>query len=162
MPPKKPMLYLLCGKIASGKSTLAARLAERRGTVLISQDDWLPALYPEEIRTLEDYVRCFRRFAEPMGDHVVTLLQAGVSVVLDFPANTRRTRGWMRRIVDRAGSAHELHYLDVPDGVCVERLRARNAQGEHVYQATEDEFAQFTAHFEPPQPDEGFNVIRYG
>ena len=155
-------LYLIGGKIAAGKSTLAAELSARPGTILICQDDWLSALYPDEIRTLEDYVRCFRRLAGPLGDHVVALLQAGVSVVLDFPANTRRTRAWMKGIVDRAGVVHELHYLDVPDSVCLERLRARNAEGKHAYQTSDEEFAQFTAHFEPPEADEGFTVIRRG
>jgi predicted kinase len=32
-----PTLYLLCGKIAAGKSTLARRLAARPATLLISK-----------------------------------------------------------------------------------------------------------------------------
>jgi predicted kinase len=34
-------LHLLCGLIASGKSTLAQQLASRPLTVLISEDAWL-------------------------------------------------------------------------------------------------------------------------
>lgn len=39
-----PTLHMLCGKIASGKSTLAARLSATPGTVLVSEDAWRTAL----------------------------------------------------------------------------------------------------------------------
>lgn len=42
-----PTLHMICGKIAAGKSTLAARLAEADRTVLIAEDDWLGALYAD-------------------------------------------------------------------------------------------------------------------
>ena len=53
-----PTLHLLCGKIASGKSTLAAELAAAPGTVLISEDARLAPLYGEEMLSVADYVRC--------------------------------------------------------------------------------------------------------
>lgn len=36
-----PTLHMLCGKIASGKSTLARRLADADSTVLLVEDEWL-------------------------------------------------------------------------------------------------------------------------
>ena len=36
----------------------------------------------------------------------------GLSVVLDFPGNTRRQRAWFRRLIDDAGAEHELHFID--------------------------------------------------
>ena len=42
-------LHLLCGKIASGKSTLAKELATQPSTVIIGEDDWLAHLFPGEI-----------------------------------------------------------------------------------------------------------------
>lgn len=93
-----------------------------------------------------------------MGPHVEGLLRAGLSVVLDFPANTRSSRAWMRGIIDRSGAAHRLYYLDVPDEVCRARLRRRNAEGRHDFAASDAEFDLVTAHFLAPQPDEGFDV----
>jgi hypothetical protein len=49
--------------------------------------------------------------------------------------------------------------LDVPDAVCLQRLRERNAAGTHEFQVTDTEFAQFTRFYMPPSPDEGFNVV---
>ena len=102
MPSGKPTLHLLCGKIAAGKSTLARRLAAAPATVLIGEDQWLSTLFPGEIATLEDYVRCSGRLGEAMSPHVEALLKAGLSVVLDFPANTVRRRKWMRGIFEAA------------------------------------------------------------
>ena len=155
-----PMLHMVCGKIGAGKSTLTRRLAEAPATVLISEDAWLAALYPEEIVELPDYVRASARLKQVMAEHVVALLAAGVSVVLDFPANTVSSRAWARGIFEKAGVAHRLHFLDVPDEVCKARLRARNASGEHPFETTDAEFDLITRHFVAPSEAEGFHIIR--
>ncbi len=154
-----PTLYLICGKIAAGKSTLAKKLAARPLTVLIGEDHWNSTLFPDEIRTIEDYGRYSNRLRRAMAPHVVALLKAGVSVVLDFQANTIAVRQWMRTLIDESGAAHELHFLDLPDETCRQRLRARNAAGDHPYQASDAEFDLFTKYFVAPTADEGFNVI---
>ncbi len=155
-------LYLLCGKIGAGKSTLARQLAARPATVLISEDHWNATLFPDELKTIDDYTRYSARVRAVLGPHVVALLKAGLSVVLDFQANTPAVRRWMRMLIDGAGAAHELHYLDLPDETCLRRLRARNAAGAHPYQVSDADFALFTRHFVPPTPEEGFNVIVHG
>ena len=94
-----------------------------------------------------------------MGPHVVAILRQGLSVVLDFPANTVGQRKWMRSLIAEAKVAHELHLLDVPDAVCKERLRGRNKGGEHPFQVSDAEYDQFTRYFVPPGVDEGFNVV---
>jgi deoxyadenosine/deoxycytidine kinase len=48
-------LHMFCGMIAAGKSTLARRLAQEEGTVLVSEDYFLSSLYPGEISTVADY-----------------------------------------------------------------------------------------------------------
>ncbi|HEU4817999.1 AAA family ATPase, partial [Janthinobacterium sp.] len=44
-----PTLHLVCGKIASGKSTLTSQLAQAPHTVRISEDSLLAQLYPGQI-----------------------------------------------------------------------------------------------------------------
>jgi predicted kinase len=152
-------LYLLCGKIASGKSTLARQLAERPATLLIALDHWMSTLFPTENKTIEDFARLSTRLRAAMGPHIVDILRRDLSVVLDFPANTVRWRGWMRSLIEEAGVAHELHLLDIPDEVCKQRLRQRNAEGTHPYQVSDEIYDQFTGYFVPPGPEEGFNII---
>lgn len=156
------VLHMVCGKIGSGKSTLARQIAAQPQTVLISEDDWLARLYPNEIHAIADYVRCAGRLREAMAGHIEAVLAAGTSVVLDFPSNTVATRSWARGIVEKAGAAHCLHYLDVPDEVCKARLRARNASGQHPFETTDAEFDQITRHFAAPTAEEGLHVVRHG
>jgi len=154
-----PTLYLLCGKIAAGKSTLAQRLAARPGTLLISEDHWTSNLFADDLQTIDDYGRFSARLRAAIGPHIVDILRQGLSVVLDFPANTVRNRNWMLSLIDQSGAAHELHLLDVPDVICKQRLRERNASGKHPFQVSDEEYDLFTSYFVPPDPSEGFNVI---
>ena len=155
-----PTLHMICGKAASGKSTLAATLGAAQGTVLVSEDVWLSALFADQMTTLRDYASCAARLRSVMGPHVADLLRAGVSVVLDFPANTRETRDWMRGIVDASGADHVMHVIEVPDDVCKARLRQRNASGEHPFSVTDEQFDLLASYFEPVSADEGF-VLRH-
>jgi predicted kinase len=159
MSAKEATLHMLCGKIAAGKSTLTAELGRRPRTIVVSEDQWLAALYPGEMASVADYVRCSGRLRNAIEPHLVALLQAGLSVVLDFPANTVANRAWMRGVFERAGSAHQLHYLDVPDDVCKARLLARNASGAHLFAATDEQFELITSRFVAPAPDEGFSIV---
>src|SRR5690349_1838314 len=102
-------LHLLCGKIAAGKSSLAAKLGAAPLTVIVSEDKWTAHLFGSEMATVEDYVRCSAKLRAAMGPHLVDLLKAGVSVVLDFPANTLGNRAWMKQLADEAGVPHRLH-----------------------------------------------------
>jgi predicted kinase len=127
---------MVCGKIASGKSTLTSGLVNAQRTVLISEDVWMARLYPNEIDTLADYVRCAGRIKTALTGHIQSLLSAGISVVLDFPFNTTGTRAWGHSLFRAAGCEHRLHCLDVSDEICKSRLRARNASGEHPFQTS--------------------------
>lgn len=159
VPKVKPTLFLICGKIAAGKSTLAAELAAAPSTILISEDQWLARLYRSEMKTIADYVQYSARLREVMGPHVEGLLRNGTSVVLDFPANTRKQRQWMRGILERSQADHELHFLDIPDHICKTRLSERNSAGTHDFAVSDAEFEQITSYFLPPAADEEFNVI---
>ena len=158
--PVTPTLHLVCGKIASGKSTLTSRLAQAPQTVRISEDSLLAQLYPGQIASLADYVACAARLRAAIAPLALQLLQAGVSVVLDFPANTPASRAWMRELFQQAGVPHVLHYLDVTDEECKARLRQRNASGLHPFSTSDAQFDEITRHFTPPDASEGFDIVR--
>jgi len=156
-----PVLHLMCGKIASGKSTLTKALVEQHAAVALSEDQWLSTLYPQEIRSVADYVRCAQRIRGVLGPLVVGMLRAGVCVVLDFPANTVADRKWLRTLAEQAEVKHCLHFLDVDDDTCRARLRARNATGEHDFAATDAEFDLITSYFVIPGEDEGLVIVTH-
>lgn len=154
-----PALHLLCGKIASGKSTLAKELASMPRTVILSEDNWLEHLFPGDINTVEAYVRCTVRLRNAMGSHITELLRLGVSVVLDFPANTIATRTWMKSLIKDTQSELLLHFLDVSDDECLSRLHARNAARSHTFMVDDAQFDLITSCFVAPDDEEGFNII---
>jgi len=90
---------------------------------------------------------------------LIDLLRTGVTVVLDFPANTPGQRAWMRTLFLEAKCGHQLHYLDVSDEVCKARLHRRNESGKHEFAVSDEDFDLFTSYFVPPSDEEGFNVV---
>ncbi|HYR29069.1 MAG TPA: ATP-binding protein [Thermoanaerobaculia bacterium] len=162
MPGAKGTLLFLCGKMAAGKSTLARKLADDENAVLLSEDEFLERLYPGQITDLAAYVTYSSRVREALTLPIRSLLSRGISVVLDFPANTRRQRAWFRRLIDDSGAEHELHFIDAADARCLQQLKQRSEglPAGHKW-TTEAEFHAVTAFFDPPAPDEGFHVTRH-
>ena len=153
-----PTLHLLCGKIASGKSTLAKTLVAEHAAILLSEDTWLAQLYPGEILSIADYLRCAQRIRGVLGPLVINLLESGVNVVLDFPANTLANREWLLGLAQAAKVPHRLHYLELDDATCRARLHARNVRGDHDFAATDAEFDLITRHFCVPSEAEGLVI----
>ncbi|EJZ57984.1 kinase [Pseudomonas fluorescens R124] len=158
---RAPTLHLMCGKIASGKSTLAQSLAEQHGALVLSEDQWLSRLYPEQIKSVADYIRCARQIRGVLGPLVIDVLAAGVSVVLDFPANTVADRQWLRGLADTAKVPHCLHYLAVDDDTCRARLHARNALAEHEFAASDEEFDLISSYFQVPESGEELEIVMH-
>ncbi|WP_268800402.1 AAA family ATPase [Pseudomonas huanghezhanensis] len=154
----KPVLHLMSGKIASGKSTLAKRLAAKQSAILLSEDYWLSKLYPDQIKSVTDYLRLARQIREVVGPLVIDLLNAGVTVVLDFPANTPQDRHRLRGLADSAEVSHCVHYIEVDDDICRGRLHLRNRCAEHEFAATDAEFDLITSYFRAPDESEELHI----
>ncbi|WP_231139223.1 AAA family ATPase [Pseudomonas fluorescens] len=112
-----PVLHLLCGKIASGKSTLARSLKAEHSAILLSEDHWLSKLYPDQIKSVADYVLHARRIRDVLGPLVIDMLSTGTPVVLDFPANTPADRHWLRSLADTAKVPHRIESIGSTAGV---------------------------------------------
>ena len=155
-------LIFLCGKMAAGKSTLARELAQRENAILLVQDEFLDHLFPDEITDIPEFVKYSSRLKNALAPHVCVLLSKGISVVLDFPGNTRAQRAWFRELFEHANATHELHFVDASDAVCKSQLKERT---KHLPAGapwtTDAEFDAITVYFRAPADDEGFHVIRH-
>lgn len=153
-------LLFLCGKMAAGKSTLARDLAAREKAMLFVQDDWVDTLYPNSVVNVATYLEYSGRINKMLAPYFVELLSRGVSIVVDFPGNTRNQRAWFRDIIERAGAAHELHFVDTPDAICRAQLKSRSAHLPPGTPWTSDaDFDLISSHFRAPAEDEAFNVV---
>lgn len=155
-------LMFLCGKMAAGKSTLARDLAERGKAILLVQDEFLEGLFPGEITDIAAFLERSSRLRNALAPHICAILSKGVSIVLDFPGNTRAQRAWFREIFERAHVEHELHFVDASDALCKRQLKDRT---KHLPPGTpwttDAEFEAITVYFQPPSDDEAFNVVRH-
>jgi predicted kinase len=156
---KKAVLHLLCGRIAAGKTTLAKSLARRYDAILIGEDQSLQQLYPSEIINFEDYRQYSERLKGYLQPQCVELLSRGVSLVLDFPANTPNCRRWLQQIYRQAEARHLLHYVATPTAQCKKQLLQRiEQQGANVSPIALEQFDEINQYFVPPSVEEGFNV----
>ena len=155
-------VIFFCGKMAAGKSTLARELAGQDNAVLLVQDDFLARLFPGEIVDIPGFMMYSSRLKDALGPHIGALLSRGLTVVLDFPGNTRDQRSWFRQLFESADVDHELHFIDASDDLCKRQLKERS-KGYPAGTAwtTDAEFDAITALFEAPALEEGFNVIRH-
>lgn len=145
--------------MASGKSTLAAKLVNDESALILSEDDLLAKLYPNEVVDVPTYVERSGRVKTALRMHIIELLGKDASVVLDFPSNTRNQRAWLLSIASDAGVSHTLHYLECPDKVCIVRLNARRStQPERRNTDTPEMFHAITKYFEPPGADENLSI----
>jgi predicted kinase len=159
---RRAKLIFFCGKMAAGKSTLAAELTRSEDAILIVQDDLLVTLFPGEIVDIPAFVDRSARVRAAMEPVIRSLLSRGVSVVLDFPGNTKSQRAWFKQLLAGVDAEHQLHFIDASDAVCKAQLARRSASlPAGSAWTTEAEFDAITRYFQPPADDEGFNVVRH-
>jgi len=145
--------------MGAGKSTLSQQLAQENNAVLISEDEWLASLYPGQIHTFDDYREYSAKLKPLLAEHINRLLLTGTNVVMDFPANTRGQRKWLRELGTAAGIVGNLVYLRASDETCLARLAIRREQQpSRAKFDTESVFKEVTAYFQEPDEDEGFRL----
>jgi predicted kinase len=148
-------LTFFTGKMGVGKTTRSKQLATAHNAVLLSEDEWLAALYPGQISSLDDYLVYFGRVKPQIKQLVQSILRSGTDVVMDFPGNTRRQRSWFKQLADEVNAPLKLVFLDVPDAVCFERIGQQAIeQPERAATDTAELFHQVTGYFEAPGEDE--------
>jgi predicted kinase len=143
-------LVLICGLPASGKSTLARRLAPYISAIRLDKDEWATQLgadlWDEAFRVrLEDQLWALSQ----------DLLARGQSVILEWGHWARVERDEKRLGARALGVGVELHYLDAPLERLIERAERRNASGEWTASPiTRAHFEEWATIFQPPDEEE--------
>ena len=152
-------LTLFCGKMGSGKSTIASEIAATTNAVLLSEDEWLSALYPNSIKSLDDYIHHSNLLKPQIKKTAQSIMSCGNDVVMDYPANTVGQRKWLQSIYTELNAPHKLYLLDIPDDICLQRIKNRSIkQPQRAGTDTPEMFSTTSKFFSSPTPEEHFNI----
>ena len=140
--------------MGAGKSTLAALKASEHSAILISEDDWLSQLYAGQVKTVADYKLYSDKLKPVVFELVQQILSSGVSVMLDFPANTQGQRKWLQSISDGINAEHVCYWVDRTDDVCIQQLLKRG----NPHTDTIEMFHAMAQYFTEPCDSERLNI----
>jgi predicted kinase len=144
-PPGPPRLIVVCGLPGAGKSTFARDVADRVGAIRLSADEWLDFLDIGRSEETRERVEALQwKLAQD-------LLGRGLNVIIEWGTWTRSERDVLRAGARALGADVELHFLDAPIDVLLERLHRRNREAPPI---TRDELLRWAQLFEAPTPEE--------
>lgn len=153
-------LHFICGKAGAGKTTLARQLGRTLPAIVFVEDEWIDIL-GFEINSLQDFAAASAKVRKLIARLAGDLLRMEVNVAFDFAGNTRKDRQWVRAVFEAAGADHILHVIEASDEQCLANIHRRNEEkpeGIYAGYVSDETFRAVTAHFIPPQEDEGFRV----
>lgn len=155
-PLRAPTLYVTFGMIASGKSTLARALADRRGLAVVSADEvrkQLLGLAPTEARREQPFAGAYdeamtERVYDEMLARAGQVLASGRGVVLDASFRARSQRARASALAVQSGVEVVFVECHVERALALQRL-AERARGPHVSDGRAEIYDSFAARFEP-------------
>jgi len=139
-------LIIVCGLPGSGKTNHAKRLEQELRAIRFCPDEWIVAL---EGGLWETNLRS--RIEELQWKLAQDLLALGHTVIIEWGTWARSERDALRVRAQAMGASVELHSLDAPLTVLMERVRERNGESPPI---TMDVLVRWDAQFERPSVEE--------
>ena len=117
-------VILICGKIASGKTTYARLLADLYNGILLSCDELEGALYHHELKEQHDDI--MPAIHVYLRQKAVEIARKGIPAILDWGFWQKAYRDEITAYFASQSIPVEWHYLDVTPRQWHNRIRARN------------------------------------
>lgn len=153
---RRPIVYLICGFIGAGKTTLAKKLEEQTGAVRITKDEWSIRLIGND-PTIDGYEEWDHKIIGLSRDVAFQLVEKGIDVILDEGFWAKEQRVALRRRIEEVGAKEVLYYLDTPIETIRERVVERNTQlTNDAFQISRAMLDQYLTFWQPPGDDEEY------
>lgn len=151
-------LFFICGRICTGKTTLAERLKKDHSAVSFSADEWMLHFFDEHMLR-QEFDRRLNQCREMIYRISGEVLDTGVNVALDFGFWTRLERDMVRQRFNK----HEviMYYTNVDIQKNMAFLERRNAIGDRkAYHITREMYNELSLKFEEPGNDEEYIEVK--
>jgi predicted kinase len=139
-------LIIVCGLPGSGKTTHAKQLERELRAVRLCPDEWIRALgaglWQSDFRS---------RIEELQWKLAQDLLTLGYTIVIEWGTWARSERDTLRKGARALGASVELHFLDVPLDVLLDRIRLRSMEYSPI---TLDDLMKWDGQFQRPGAEE--------
>lgn len=151
-----PILFVLCGLPASGKTTFAHKLVKSKNAILLSEDEWMEALvqsyYNENLRN---------RIMDLQVNVAMKILSSGVNVVMDAGYWGKSQRDQLRQMAKFVNAKFELHYMKVPLEELKRRASDRNKGLNEEFQTKMQDLEIAFYKFQEPDNAEDFILYHF-
>ena len=136
-------VILICGKIGSGKTTYANKLAKQLNAVNISQDELMLGLFGAEL--YYDEPEKYEKYCSRVEDYVKRkageAAKAGAVAICENGFWSRAEREELRKFYSDMKVECELHYIDTSEEQRLQNIYSRNKeiqQGKSHFYLTDD------------------------
>ena len=121
-------VILICGRIGSGKSTYANKLARRLNGVIITQDEIMLGLFGAQFydNEPEQYAKYCLWVEGYVKQKAGEIAKAGAIAICENGFWPRSERDELKKFYQKMGVRCELHYVDTPEEQRLKNIQARN------------------------------------
>jgi predicted kinase len=142
-------LHLIVGFLCSGKTTFAKKMEQELPVLRLTPEEWHLRLFGNDVENTEHNDRHYM-IESLLWTIAERALVLGLDVILDFGFWAK-----VEREDYRSRAASEIHFLDFPEQVLIERLEKRNKlHGQSVVYIPIYKFKEWITIFQAPTSDE--------
>ena len=153
---RQSIVYLICGFIGAGKTTLAKKLEKETGAVRITKDEWSIRLIGND-PTIDRYAEWDQKIIGLSQDFAFHLAEKGIDVIMDEGFWEKDTRAEMKRRIEAIGAKEVLYYLDTPIETIRERVvRRNNNLTKESFKISREMLDTYLMDWQPPGEDEDY------
>ncbi len=150
-------VYLICGRICSGKTTYSQKLCSENNAILLSVDEIMLSLFDQCCgeKLHKEYERRIKNY---LFDKSLEIFEKGFDVVLDWGFWTKEERDSVKEFYKSRNIDCELHYIEISDETWEHQLNKRNKEvlenKTKAYHLEHNRALEFASMFKKPEADE--------